>query len=207
MPAPELALGVLTRASDAHLNALPAFVGLSVFEDENVSTEVEGKLGVRIGSVILALSGNSSATLHRISGGTHVDLDSGWLYFSSPANSSVEIHAIDALLRPAKNQPTQARVRIDTRHELQVAAIRGDLLFTFQDESRIIPRGKTYQIDLDDSEGATQKPAGTAGGAPSSMPRTKIAAFVATGAASGLAAWGIHDLIESSSGPESPAKP
>ncbi len=189
LPAPELALGVLTRASDAHLNALPAFVGLSVFEDENISTEVDGKLGVRIGSAMLALSGNSGATLHRISGGTHVDLESGWLYFSSPANSCVEIHAIDALLRPAKNQPTQVRVRIDTRHELQVSAIRGDLLFTFQGESRIIPQGKTYQINLD-SEDATQKPAGTAGGAPSSMPRTKIAAFVVIGAASGLAAWG-----------------
>ena len=81
MPAPELALGVLTRASDAHLNALPAFVGLSVFEDENISTEVEGKLGVRIGNAMLALSGNSSVTLHRIIGGTHVDLDPGWLYF------------------------------------------------------------------------------------------------------------------------------
>lgn len=174
MPAPELALGVLTRASDAHLNALPAFVGLSVIEDENISTEVEGKLGVRIGSVMLALSGNGSATLHRISGGTHVDLESGWLYFSSPANSRVEIHAIDALLRPAKNQPTQARVRIDSPRELQVSAIRGDLLSTFQDESKIIPQGKTYQINLD-SEGATQKPAGSAGRAPSSMPPTKIA--------------------------------
>ena len=206
MPAPELALGVLTRASDAHLNALPAFVGLSVIEDENISTEVEGKLGVRIGSVMLALSGNSSATLHRISGGTHVDLESGWLYFSSPANSCVEIHAIDALLRPAKNQPTQARVRIDSPRELQVSAIRGDLLSTFQDESKIIPQGKTYQINLD-SEGATQKPAGSAGRAPSSMPPTKIAIFVVVGVASGLAAWGIHDLIESSNGPESPAKP
>ena len=142
MPAPELALGMLTRACDAHLNALPAFVGLSVIEDENISTEVEGKLGVRIGSVMLALSGNSSATLHRISGGTHVNLESGWLYFSSPANSCVEIHAIDALLRPAKNQPTQARVRIDSPRELQVSAIRSDLLFTFQDESKIIPQGK-----------------------------------------------------------------
>jgi hypothetical protein len=78
----------------------------------------------------------------------------------------VEVHAIDALLRPAKNQPIQARVRIDTPRELQVSAIRGDLLFTYQDESRIIPQGKTYQINLD-SEGVTQKPAGTAGGAPS----------------------------------------
>ncbi len=206
VPAPELALGVLTRASDAHLDALPAFVGLSVFEDENISTEVEGRLGMRIGSVMLALSGNSSATLHRISGGTHVDLESGWLYFSSPADSCVEVHAIDALLRPTTSQPIQARVRIDGPRELQVSAIRGDLLFTYQDESRIIPQGKTYQINVDE-EGATQKPAGSAGGAPSSLPRTRIAAFVVIDAASGLAAWGIHDLIESSNGPESSAKP
>jgi hypothetical protein len=42
-------------------------------------------------------------------------------------------------LRPAKNQPIQARVRIDTPRELQVSAIRGDLLLTYQDEPRIIP--------------------------------------------------------------------
>ena len=205
-PAPELALGVLTRAFEARLNALPAFVGLSVFEGESISTDLEGRLGVRIGNVMLAFSGSSGATLHRISGGTHIDLESGWLYFSSPANSCVEIHALDALLRPAKNQPTQARIRIDTPHGLPVAAIRGDLLFSYQDESRIISEGKTYQINLD-SETATQKPAGTAGGAPSSLTRTKIAIFVVIGAASGLAAWGIHDLIESSNGPESLAKP
>jgi hypothetical protein len=65
-PTPEPVLGVLTRASDVHLNALPAFVGQSVFEGESISTEVQGKLGVPIGSAVLALSGNSSATLHRI---------------------------------------------------------------------------------------------------------------------------------------------
>jgi hypothetical protein len=205
-PTPEPALGVLTRASDAYLNAMPAFVGLSVFEGESVSTEAEGKLGVRIGSVMLALSANSSATLHRIAGGTHVDMESGWLYFSSPANSSVEVHAIAALLRPAKDQLTQAQIRIYTPHMLQVSAVHGDLLFTYQDESRIIPEGKTYQISLD-SEGATQKPAGTAAANPPSMSRSKIAIFVASGAAAGLAAWGIHDLTESSNGPESPAKP
>ena len=113
-PVPEPVLGVLTRASDAYLNATPAFVGLSVFEGESISTEAGGKLGVRIGNVMLALSGNSSATLHRISEGTHVDMESGWLYFSSPANSSVEVHAIAALLRPAKKQLTQAQVRIYT---------------------------------------------------------------------------------------------
>jgi len=39
------------------------------------------------------------------------------------------------------------------------------------------------------------------------MSRSKIAIFAAAGVAGGLAAWGIHELSESSSGPESPAKP
>ena len=198
-PAPGPVLGVLTRASDADLNALPAFVGLSVFKGKSISTEVEGKLGVRIGSAMLALSGNRSATLHPISGGTHVDMESGWLYFSSPANSSVEVHVIDALLRPAKNQPTRARARIYTQQMLQVSAIHGDLVLTYRDESRIIPEGKTYQISLD-SEDDTQKPAGTAAANPSSMSRSKIVILTGAGAAEGLAAWGIHELIGSSAG-------
>jgi hypothetical protein len=75
-------------------------------------------------------------------------MESGWSYFSSPANSSLEVHAIDALLRPAKNQPIQARVRIYTRQALRISAIRGDLLLTYRDESRIIPEGRTCQINL-----------------------------------------------------------
>ena len=112
------------------------------------------------------------------------------------------MHAIEALLRPAKNQPTQARVRNYTR---QVSAIRGDLLLTYRDESRIIPEGRSWQINLD-PESATQKPAGSGGVNSSSMSRSKIAIFVAAGVAGGLAAWGIHELSESSSGLESPAK-
>jgi hypothetical protein len=39
------------------------------------------------------------------------------------------------------------------------------------------------------------------------MSRSKIAIFVAAAVAGGLAAWGIHELSESGSGQESPAKP
>jgi len=60
-------------------------------------------------------------------------------YFSAPANSNWEVHAVDALLRPAKNQPTQAHGRIYTRQALQLFAIRRDLLLTYRDESRITP--------------------------------------------------------------------
>jgi hypothetical protein len=118
----------------------------------------------------------------------------------------LEVHAIDALLRPANNQPTQARVRIYTRQALQVSAIRGHLLLTYRDESRIIPEGRTCQINLD-PESAAQKPAGSGGLNSSSLSRSKIAIFVAAGVVGDLAAWGIHELSQSSSGPEGPAKP
>jgi hypothetical protein len=203
-PPPDPAVGVLTRAYEAHLNAMPAFAGLSVFDGECLSTDEEGKLGVRIGSVVLALSGNTSATLQRIRGGAHVDMASGWLFFSSPANSIVEVHAIETLLRPLKNQLTQARVQIYAPQVLQIAALRGDLAFSFRDESRIIPEGETYRIYLD-AESETQKPAGT--GVPTATSGKKIAIFILVGAVAGLTAWGIHELIESSNGPESPAKP
>lgn len=36
---------------------------------------------------------------------------------------------------------------------------------------------------------------------------TKVAYFILAGAGAGLAAWGIHDLIQSHNGVESPAKP
>ncbi len=91
-PAPEPALGVLTRAYEVHLNSMSAYVGLSVFEGESISTEAEGRIGVRVGSVMLAFSGSSNLTLHRSAGGAHVDMGSGWLYFSSPANSTLEVH-------------------------------------------------------------------------------------------------------------------
>lgn len=201
---PDPPVGVLTRAYEAHLNEMPAFAGLSVFEGERLSTESQGKLGVRIGNEVFAFSGNSSATLHRIAGGAHVDMSAGWLFFSSPADSTMEVHAAEALVSPAKNQLTQARIQIYAPQVLQVAAMRGDLMFTYKDESRIIPEGETYRIYLD-YESESQKPAGA--GTPAATAGKKVAIFILTGAVVGLTAWGIHELIESKNGPESPAKP
>jgi len=184
---------------------MPAFPGLSVFSDERLSTEASGKLGLRVGGTALTLSGNTTSTLHRINGGLHVDMTSGSLFFASPENAIVEVHAEGALLRPAKNQLTQAEVRIFAAHVLQVTALRGDLAFTYGEEFRVIPEGETYRVYLD-SPTDSQNPAGA--GAPPAHVSRKVAFFIiAGGAAAALTAWGIHELIESSNGPESPAKP
>jgi len=201
---PKAPLGILTLAHDARLNEAAAFPGLSVFEGEEVSTEPEGRLGVRVGRTTVLLAGSSGATLHGIDGGTHVDLTAGTVSFSSPENGIVEIHAEEAFLRPGKNQLTQAEVSILAPGVLQIGARRGDLAFRYREEFQVLPEGATYRIYLD-------SPAEPEGSAHSDAQKPhklrKVSYFVVGSAGAGLTAWGIYEAAHSGSGMESPAKP
>ena len=197
-------LGILTQAYDAHLNEAAAFPGLSVFEGEDISTEAEGRLGVRVGRTTVVLAGSSGATLHGIDGGTHVDLTAGTISFSSTENGIVEIHAEEAFLRPEKNQLTQAEVTILAPGVLQIRARRGDLAFRYREEFQVLPKGATYRIYLD----SPAEPQGTAiSGEQKSHRLRKVSYFVVGTAGGGLTAWGALEFTHSGTGIESPAKP
>jgi hypothetical protein len=197
-------LGILTQAYDAHLNEAAAFPGLSVFEGEDLSTEPEGRLGVRVGRTTVVLAGSSGATLHGIDSGTHVDLTAGTISFSSPENGIVEIHAEEAFLRPEKNQLTLAEVAILAPGVLQIRARRGDLAFRYREEFQVLPEGATYRIYLD----SPAEPQGTAISGEQKFHRLrKVSYFVVGTAGGGLTAWGVHEFTHSGTGIESPAKP
>jgi len=197
-------LGILTQAYDAHLNEAAAFPGLSVFEGEDISTEAEGRLGVRVGRTTVVLAGSSGATLHGIDSGAHVDLTAGTISFSSPENGIVEIHAEEAFLRPEKNQLTQAEVTILAPGVLQIRARRGDLAFRYREEFQVLPKGATYRIYLD----SPAEPQGTAiSGEQKSHRLRKVSYFVVGTAGAGLTAWGALEFTHSGTGIESPAKP
>jgi len=201
---PKAPLGILTQAYDAHLNEAAAFPGLSVFEGEDVSTEAEGRLGVRVGRVTVLLAGSSGETLHGIDNGAHVDLTAGTVSFSSPENGIVEIHAEEAFLRPEKNQLTQAEVTILAPGVLQIRTRRGDLAFRYREEFQVLPEGATYRIYLD----SPAEPHGLAGsGAQKSTRLRKVSYFVVGTAGAGLTAWGIFEFTHPSIGIESPTKP
>jgi hypothetical protein len=198
-------IGILTRAYDATLNSAEAYPGLSVFEGETLSMFADGKMGVRLGRATLALSEGAEVTLQRIENGTHVDMLGGMLFFSTPESVVVEVHVADAILRPESNRATQAEVRQIKPKVLQVSAMKGNLELTYGGEFQLIPQGETYRIYLD-APAEPQNPAGS--GAPAVGISHKVAIYIVSGAiAAGGAAWGIRDLIESKSGPESPAKP
>jgi hypothetical protein len=201
-------LGILTMAYGAHLNASDAFAGLSVFDGERVSTDADGKIGVRIGASVVTLVGESGATLQRSGDGAHVDLDAGSVYMWSAESNPLEVHVEGALLRPHGAHQVQAQVLIFAPKILQITTRQGSVDFSYGKEFRVLPEGQTYRIYLeseDDPRGATDAGSGTEKAGLSTG--AKVAYFILAGAGAGLAAWGIHDLIQSNSGVESPAKP
>jgi hypothetical protein len=201
-------LGILTMAYGAHLNASKAFAGLSVFDGESVSTDPNGKLTMRIGSSVITLAERSAATLQRTGDGAHVDVDTGSVYLWSVESNPLEAHVEGATLRAHGGHNTQGQVLMIAPKILQITTRQGSLDFFYHAEFRVLPEGQMYRIYLeseDDPRGASepgkdpQKPGLSTG--------AKVAYFIVAGAGAGLAAWGIHDLIQSNNGVESPAKP
>lgn len=202
---PNPALGVLTQASSAHVNEADAFAGLSVFDGEQLSTDKQGRIAMKIGITTLAFKGDSRATIHGIAGGTHVDMAAGALFFTSPENSVVEVHAGEALLRPEKNQMTQAEITLLSPTVLQIAVRRGSMAFSYREEYQSLPEGETYRIYLDAPAG---QPKEVGAGAPRAGQSRKVAYFIlGSTAVSGTAIWGVNEVAGSGNGPESPAKP
>jgi hypothetical protein len=201
-------LGILTLAYGAHLNASDAFAGLSVFDGERVSTDADGKIGVRIGASVITLAEQSAATLQRAGDGAHLDLDAGSVYLWSAESNPLEVHVEGALLRPHGAHQVQAQVLMFAPKILQITTRQGSVDFSYGKEFRVLPEGQTYRIYLeseDDPRSATD--AGSATGKAGLSTGTKVAYFIVAGTGAGLAAWGIHDLIQSHNGVESPAKP
>jgi hypothetical protein len=194
-------VGILTLANHAHLGNADAYPGLSVFEGEPLSTDVEGRLSLRVGRSVLTLAGKTDAILIPIEKGVHVDMSAGSVHFSAAENETVEMHADDAIIRPGAPQATQAAVTILGTNLLQIAAERGTLSFSYREESRNLPAGYVYRIYLDDRDGVPDVQGGAArktGG--------KVGYFI-VGAVASAGAWAIEDLIKNRNADISPANP
>jgi len=198
------ALGILTQAYQAHVDEALAFPGLSVFDGEELSTELQGRISVRVGHSVLTLAGNTSASVFHITDGIHVDLTAGSLYFNGASGEVAEMHVGEALLRTVSKQIARTGITVLAPNVLQVTAQKGGVNFSYREEFRYLPEGQTYRIYLDapaepqvDAVSQTAR-AGIAG---------KVAYFIMGTAAGGGAVWGIHEGVAAGNPPISPAKP
>jgi hypothetical protein len=153
----------------------------------------------------ITLCGDSKVSLHRIEHAFHADLDAGRVYFSAGESVSMEVHALGAIVKPADTVPSQAEVMIWKPGLLQITAKHDDLAFLYRQEFQFLPEGDTYRIYLGGDDSAAE--AVTGGGGGKIWGANKIGYFIVGGAVAGVAAWRIHDIINSESGIESPAKP
>jgi hypothetical protein len=197
-------IGILILAEHAHLDDADATAGLSVFEGESLSTEEGGHLGVRVGHSTLALAGKTDVTLHPSSGGVHVDLGAGSMYFSAAENEMVEVHAEEALLRPDSSSPTQAQVSILSPRVLQITTRHGGLDFSYRNEFRNLPEGQTYRLYLD---APAEPDSGVGAGAQKAGNPQKVTYYIMGAGAAGVAVWGVHESVKSGNNPISAAKP
>jgi hypothetical protein len=201
-------LGILTMAYGAHLNASNAFAGSSVFDGERVSTDPEGKLAVRVGGSVIMLAERSAATLQRSGDGAHVDLDAGAVYLWSAESNPLEAHVEGATLRAHGNHNGQAQILLFAPKILEVTTRQGSVDVSYGKEFRVLPEGQTYRIQLESEDDPRERSESGSNTHKPPMPKgVNVAYFILVGAGAGLAAWGIHNLVQSNSGVESPAKP
>jgi hypothetical protein len=128
----------------------------------------------------------------------------GSLHFSGVENTSVEVHAEDALIWPAGPQPTQGSIVIVAPKLLQITAEHGNLNFSYRDEFRTLPEGQTFRIYLDSPTGPDDA---SVGGGQKARIGSKVGYFIVGSSVAAVTAWGVHEVIKSAQAPISAAAP
>ena len=193
---------VLTLASHAHLNEAEAFPGLSVYEGERLSTETQGRLGVRAGQSALMLGENTGVELIPLDPGLHIDVLVGSVHFSAAPDETVELHVAEATVAAAGHRGAQAVVSLLQPRVLQITAERGNLGFRYRAEFRVLPEGQTYRVYLDQPDDGTSQI-----DAQPSAKSSRILFYIVGAAALAGTIWGIDAALRSERMATSPAKP
>jgi hypothetical protein len=191
-------LGVVTEAANARLSAAAVSAGATVYDGDRLATDAQGALRLRSGAALLYLPGQSGVTLHSAAAGTQASLTAGTLVFSAAKAAAMEIHADEARIRPAKDEPTVAQVTMVGPKELRVFARRGALAFSYREETEMIPEGASYRVILDPPDTAeTPAQRGPVSGPRKPGKYNKAFFFVIFGAVGATTVWAVHEAWES----------
>jgi len=148
-------LGVVSHAERAHIGTAAVSEGSAVYEGDRLSTEAAGNLRIASPSLTLQLDSQSTLVVQRPAGsegGVAAEIASGTLIFAAASTGKIVVAADDALIRPAANAPTVARIHVVNRKELRVYAQRGALKFSYHGETETIAEGARCRVLLDPSE-------------------------------------------------------
>jgi hypothetical protein len=152
-------LGIVVASREATLGNGTASDGATLYNGDRLVTAPNGGLSLRSGDAMLYMSGSTQVTLHRTPSDNPVitksliraDVTSGSISFSLAPDQYFLVSAHGALIGPAAPMPTLGEIIIIDRRSFEIRARRGPLKIVYRDDSELIPEGKSYRVELDDS--------------------------------------------------------
>jgi len=152
-------LGIVVASHSATLGNGIASDGATLYNGDHLVTGPNGGLSLRSGDAMLYMSGSTQVTLHRTPSRNPVikksliraDVTSGSISFSLSPDQYFLVSAHGALIGPAAPMPTVGEITILDRKAFEIRARRGPLKIVYRDDSELIPEGKSYRVELDDS--------------------------------------------------------
>jgi len=160
-PANPKLLGIVTQANDANLGTGPVSEGANVYDGDRLSTDEDGALTFRARSTILYLARNSRMRVTSLPNnltGTQANLNAGTLVFTATDSATFQISADTATIRPATDTKTIGQITVIDPKTLYIYARQGAISFFYEDETELIPEGKSYKVILDPPDDTPSKP-------------------------------------------------
>jgi hypothetical protein len=156
-------LGIVVASRSATLGNGIASDGATLYNGDRLVTAPNGGLSLRSGDAMLYMSGSTQVTLHRTPSHNPIitksliraDVTSGSISFSLTPDQYFLVSAHGALIGPAAAMPTLGEITILDRRSFEIRARRGPLKIVYRDDSELIPEGKSYRVELDDSPETT----------------------------------------------------
>jgi hypothetical protein len=148
-PASVPALGVITQAQRANVGNGSATTGSTIFDGDQLQTEKDGTLRVRIGSSQAYLFNQGAAILHQSADGFSANLTRGGLVLSSGQGQTFHLVSDGATIQPSTGQPTVAQVTWVGPKELLVMSRKGALQVSMGNETQTVADGSSYRMVID----------------------------------------------------------
>lgn len=147
VPAENTSLGMVTKTLSAHIGSSASSEGATIYSGDYLSTDADGVLQVRVGSLALELKGGSAAHIFRATYGVVVGLNKGTLVYNKPSGQpNVVIVASDVRISPVVSVAGAGSVSVQDPCNLLIQSQRGQIYVQVGSASQLVEQGKAFRV-------------------------------------------------------------
>ena len=147
VPGENAPLGMVTKSISAQIGSSASSEGATIYSGDYLSTDSDGALQVRVGSLAIDLKGSSSAHIFRATYGVVVALNRGTLTYNKPSGQpNVVIVASDVRITPVVSVASSGSVSADDPCNLLIHSQLGQVYVQVGSASQLVERGKAFRV-------------------------------------------------------------